>query len=1335
MSRQKKIAIWCAACILLAALLAAGVFLVVIQTDWFKNQVRQRIIAETERATGGRVEIGRFDYNWYSLTADVSPFVLHGKEASSEPPLFRADQVQVVLKIISAFKRQVDIESLRVEKPQAYVVVAADGTTNVPTPKLPQTGKNAMERLLDLKIQKLALRDGSAEYNSHRMPLDLDAKGFQASLAYDLTRARYTGSASASDVKAGSPRIQAPATFSFDTKVALERNRIQVDELNLSSLGWKIHAAGGVENLSSPRAALALQASAAVKELKKTFGLKLDATGDVAFDGRATVESAPFGYNAQGRVSGKGLGVSANGVSIRDASLAANADVGPSKLTLTDLQLSALHGSFRGTGALDDWKKFSISGTAKDFALHDLARSNGRDIGELNGILSGPVKVTGVLAGSAVRDVVADAQLNIDPTPGTAPVRGFFAVDYDQRAGQIRLGASNLTLNSSQVTVSGTLGQRLAVHLTSNNLNDFLPLFPLIDSTAPEQLPAELHGGSLMLDATVNGPLADPQVSGKTDITKLRLGQRDFDHVAAIFSANRSTATFQSLSVAQGNMRLDGQGRVGLHDWKLEDSSTIGGNITLKGADIPTLAAEAGITSPVTGTASATVRVSGTFESPVASAALDAQNVTAYGEHFDTIRGNVTISETSLEASDLELRMGAARITLKGAYNHTAHTWNDGSLRFDVATSGVNVAQIQHVKDLRPGLAGDLVVNASGTAKVVKGVLDLTSLNGRVAWQNAAIDSISYGSVDLTANTKLPVLSATLNINLGLMQVHGTGEWRMEGDYPGQARIEIPRVPFGVLHELVPHIRQQLPFDGFLEGVATLSGPLNNPAATKADITLTNVQLNARPTAQPSAGAQLQDLVLRNSEPVQLEATMKAIDLRSAHFTAKDTTLNASGRLALDTKSAWDLSAEGRINLTILQIFNPDLLATGASVVNMTVRGPLTDPQVDGRLELQNASLFLRDVPNGVSDANGLILFDRSRATVQNLTATTGGGKVTFEPGSFVGFRGTPVLYRLNATAENVRYRSPDGVSVTINAGLALNGTSDNSVLSGSMTVTRAVFNPRTDVGSLLAATARPVSQPLTTNEYLRGIQFDVRVVSAVSLQVETSLTRNIQADINLRVRGTTERPSILGEISVSAGEIEFFGNHYIINRGEVNFFNPARIEPVIDMDLETKVRGITVDVSFSGPLNKLNFSYRSDPPLEANEIIALLAVGRTPSAVGPLGSTQSTSNTSFLATGGNAMLGQAIQPITGRLQKLFGVSHIKIDPQLTDITTIPQARLTYEQQVSTDVTLTYIQNLAVTNLQIVRLEWDFNKSWSVVALRDENGAFSIDFQFKKHFK
>ena len=80
-------------------------------------------------------------------------------------------------------------------------------------------------------------------------------------------------------------------------------------------------------------------------------------------------------------------------------------------------------------------------------------------------------------------------------------------------------------------------------------------------------------------------------------------------------------------------------------------------------------------------------------------------------------------------------------------------------------------------------------------------------------------------------------------------------------------------------------------------------------------------------------------------------------------------------------------------------------------------------------------------------------------------------------------------------------------------------------------------------------------------------------------------------------------------------------------------------------------------------------------------------------------------------------------------------MSRLKIDPQLTGLSAVPQARLTIEQQISRDITLTYVTNLSQANQQIIRLEWNIDKSWSVVAVREENGVFGVDFFVKKRFR
>ena len=1337
MSRPGKIALISIASLAGLALIALAAALAIARSDWFKNKVRQKIISVVEDASGGRVEIGQFNYNWRALTAEVGPLVVHGSESSSSRPFFRAEKIQIGLKIISALKKQVDIASLAVDQPEVYVVVNRDGSTNVPHPKIVRSDKNFAEQLLDLKVQHFELHRGFAEYNSQRIPVDIQGNALEAKMAYDATGPRYTGTIASRQTQLSSVRIKSPVLFDVYTKLALEGNSLRVLETSLSSGGANIRLKGAVTDFSAPEAKFDVTAALPVKEVDQAFALPIERAGGFSFQGKARFGMNPTRYNLEGKLTGRGLAYTYKDTRVKQIVLDSLLEANGERVALPDLTVSALGGQFHGWADLADYKKFSLRGEAKSFSLRELATLGHRDTGDLNGILNGTVRVDAVLLRGRLTDIKAESRLNIVPGPRGVPLEGTLAINYDQRGGKIQLGNSEITLGSTHASASGTLGENLAVQLASRNFDDLLPVLPLLVENAPEQLPAALHGGAFRFDGTISGPLDSVRISGKADATRLALDRREFDRLTAAIDVNKSGANLNSVTVEQGRLRVEGQGRIGLHDWKLEESSSIAGLVSLAGADLQKLAAENGIEVPVSGMLSASLQLTGTFDSPVAAGRVDVQNAGVYGEKIDHARADITYTPTSLEVSNGEIQAGQGQIKGSGAYNHPANDWGDGSLRFDLASSGFHLAQIAHVRDFRAGLDGELSLKSNGAAKVVKNAISLTSLNGQVTLQNAVLDGRPYGNIQLTASTRLPVLSVDARVSFGGIQIGGSGEWRMEGDYPGQAHFQIPRVSFATLHDLAPgeHLRKELPFDGFLQGEATITGSVNKLDALRADVTLSTVQLSAGPNAQPFGGLKPQDLVLKNAQPVRFEATLKSIDIRSAEFAATDTTLSVSGRLALDNKNPWDVSAKGRINLSILQIFNPDLLASGASVVDMTVRGPLSEPQIDGRLQLQNASLFLRDFPNGVDQANGLILFDRNRATVQSLSAVTGGGKVAFEPGSFVGFRGTALVYRIQATAQSVRYRSPEGISVTANANVNLTGTSEHSVLSGTVVVERASANPRTDLGSLLAATARPVPISSTPNEYLRGVQLDVNVLSSRSLEVQTSLTRNIQADANLRLRGTPERPVVLGNVTVNSGEIEFFGNKYTINRGVINFYNPVKIEPIIDMDLETRERGIVVNISFSGPLNKLNFSYSSDPPLETNDIIALLAVGRTPSTAGPLASSQVVQSSSYLATGSNALLGQAIAPATGRLQRFFGVSHIKIDPQLTDITVIPQARLTLEQQVSSDITLTYITNLAFVNQQIVRVQWDFSRQWSMVALRDDNGAFSIDFQYRKRFK
>ncbi|MEO8126950.1 MAG: hypothetical protein ABI822_07645, partial [Bryobacteraceae bacterium] len=114
--------------------------LVILPSDWLQDKVRDRIVSEVERVSGGRVEIGRFHFDWKTLTAEVAPFVLHGKEPAGEAPLVQVDSVTVGLKIISLLEKKVDLASATILRPKVNILVDAQGKLNFPEPKIPHSG-------------------------------------------------------------------------------------------------------------------------------------------------------------------------------------------------------------------------------------------------------------------------------------------------------------------------------------------------------------------------------------------------------------------------------------------------------------------------------------------------------------------------------------------------------------------------------------------------------------------------------------------------------------------------------------------------------------------------------------------------------------------------------------------------------------------------------------------------------------------------------------------------------------------------------------------------------------------------------------------------------------------------------------------------------------------------------------------------------------------------------------------------------------------------------------------------------------------------------------------
>jgi translocation and assembly module TamB len=939
--------------------------------------------------------------------------------------------------------------------------------------------------------------------------------------------------------------------------------------------------------------------------------------------------------------------------------------------------------------------------------------------------------------GEHLRNFVVSADVNISPGPHGIPLGGALNAVYDQGSNTINLRQSRFTLPNSSLEAAGILGRHLDVDLSTTNLADAQPALALFDQNRQIILPVHLDNGHLHFHGSVDGTFSSPVIAGHLKSDRLRYKSVLLDTAAATFHAAHDQLTVRNGQFTQGALQASLSGQVGLADWKPRLGSPLRLSAGITNADLSTLRSEWHLSRiPITkGMLNVTATVSGTVAQPETVARMKAVNLVIAGQPVDSLQADLKTGGDSVAINNGLFRVAHGSVSVRGTYRRGHSDWTEGHLDLQAETPGLSLQDLAIIKAHESGLRGQLKTRVHLSGRISSGGFAPDNITGLLRVTDVSLDHTDYGNLSADANTEAGKLVASVNGKFRDSAFAGKAAVELSGLYNSKAEIRLPPVRLASMAAIIPKFQNSpLPFDGLVEGDATLSGPLKNPSLLAGEVRLTRLQFFPAVTSDgvKPVNSTIDQLAIRNPEPVVIDFENGEAVIRSCRFIAKDTDLEATGRFGLQRPFPVNVKLDGNLNLRLLQTFDGNVESTGSSNINATVKGTIGDPLVNGVVAITDASLYAGDLSNGLDHANGVIRFDNKRATIQRFTARSGGGRVDVT-GLMTFGESAPAVFRLNANARDVRVRY-NGVSVTFDSNLKYTGTFQSSMLSGNVTVTKAAFNPSTDVGNLFASYSAPPAVASPHNGYLHSVQLEIAIQSSPSLQLTTSLSQDVQAEIDLHLRGTPDKPALLGRCSVNEGQIQFFGNRYSINRGDVSFFNPLKIEPVLDLDLQTQASGVVINITISGTIEKLNVSYRSDPPLQPNDIVALLATGKTPSVTTSYANNQLGRN-AVLAVGANTILGSAISPVSSRLQRFFGVTHIKIDPMVQGIEDVPQARLTMEQQISPQVSITYVTNLSRTAEQIFRLEWALNREYSVIAIRDENGLFGVDIQYKKRFK
>ncbi len=1000
-----------------------------------------------------------------------------------------------------------------------------------------------------------------------------------------------------------------------------------------------------------------------------------------------------------------------------------------------------LEAAFDGALALTEWKPEASSALRANIAMH-------------HADLSAIAALVGSSSLNASGSATTDVQLNgtYGNPLGQAQVQvidgSIYRQPFSKFAARVNLADQLMTLSQLEIdTAQGKISSHGSFrHSRDSFMRGQAQVQLAIEDVQLAHVEALVRqktgiGGAIHLTASVSGSVN--QIAGGSTFTLSSL------------SGDLSASDLRIQNQDAGKLRASAQTQNGKLNYNL-DSDFAGSNLEVRG--VTALVGEYATTAkavvknlsvrkalqlagrsdiPATGDLSAGAGFNGTFANPNAHLNFKLLRASVYQEPINSFQGQVDYSSQVVDVPSLSLESPAGTITMNGSFRHPIGDMKLGSLRCKLTSSDIALEQLQHVREQKPGLGGVLKLAADLDATLGdnhgKHQLLISKLNAKASADRVHLNETPLGGIHFIAETSGSKLDFRVNSDLAQSQIQGSGHVELTGDYPLRAKLAFNNVRYSNISPFLATDVTEIPkFEALVEGDTTLNGPMANLNRLNAQLELNRLSFETNPKTSVAGGPPARAVKLQNKLPIILEMSQDSIQIRQFEIAGRDTSIQLNGSLNLNNpKSPLALTLHANLDLGLLQDADRDFYSSGSADVDTTIRGSFAQPVANGQIQLKKASLNYAQMPNGISKANGVILLNGTNASIQSLSGESGGGKVDFS--GFVGLGARVPNFNLKAVASRVRVRY-SGISATSNGSITLIGNARRSLLSGTISVERLTYASSSDAGSLLSAVSTPPTAPSAPSPFLAGMRLDVRVLTAPDIQVSSTYANRLSVLANLAVRGNAESPGMLGRITVTDGQLVFFGNTYTVTTGTVNFYDPAAISPVLNVSLDTVAQGVNVTIGVTGPIDDLKMSYRSDPPLTFEQIVQLLATNTTPTNAVIAAHQPAPPQQSLSQMGESALLGQAVaNPLASRVQRVFGLSQLKIDPSISSASG-PSAKVTLQEKVTSNITFTYISDVSQINSQIVRVQWDLTNNLSVVGLRDYNANVSIEvfYSFKR---
>lgn len=1322
-----------------------------------KGEAERRATTYLDR----RMTIGRVSAKLTPGKFELHDIVIEGLRPEDRPFL-KATSLTVSLPWWTIFNKELIVEAVDMTGWEMVIETFPGGRHNFPRVKGPPRDPNKPQtkRWFTTTLRRVIASGGHLSYVDHGTPWSLEAPGMRVELFRRPAREDYGGTAS---FDGGTVRIQTYEPFSarMDSQFSMKPPNLHFDRIDLVTDGAVSVMDGDLQMDKWPEQIYRIQSKIDIATQKQIFFNqdRFVATGDAEFEGTFHYFNGGRELKGQWRSPVAQVKIGAN--NWRFPNLRGDVLWLPDRLEVTNAT-SALYG---GTADFDyrllsmDQKsgpkraiwdvKYQQVDLAQltDFLNTEGIRLAGRATG--NNRLEWPMGGWARLRGSG--------EVNIQPPPGVEPMtRGLeparvaaqsalepeagpfnprAPLGYVPIAGRLayRLDPEWITLADSWIATEATrveFGGRTAYyqrseipfHVTSLDWQESDRVFAGVLTAFGSPTSAVPVGGHGEFEGVMLGAFNDPRIEGTFTGDRMSSWGVVWGRGSAEVVIEDSYVNVGRSALTSGDSEITATGRFSLGYPRRDGGEEINARVVLNRRPMVDLRTAFELYDwPVEGLVSGEYVLKGNYETPFGSGMLLIEEGVAYGETFERATAQLNFEGTGVRLQKFDVQKST------GAMTGAAWVGWEGNYSFTADGERIPVESLKTAEYPTAQPSGVLRFKASGTGTfevpqydVTLGIVDLF----------AGDEGIGH----LTGHLGLRGELLTLDFEAASprLAVSGAGRVAMTDEMDADLTVRFNQT------SLDPYVRffepRLSPFtNAIVGGTVHVTGELSNIDQLVIEARVEELDLT------------LFDYHLENDGTIEIDLDRHVAEIGRLQLRGEGTQLGVTGTVSLHDQTI-DVNATGDANLGILQGFFRSLRSSGVASLTAGVTGTLAQPVFSGKAAITDGRIRYFPMPRSLDAINGTVSFDAGGIRVDDIAATLGGGAVNF--GGRIAMDGfVPSELSLTATGERMRFNYPEGFRSEIDADLTLRGHIRSPLLGGSVTVREALYGRRFETNPNLftfGGSARPLGAPLTASAV--PVRFDIQIdAPSGSLRIQNNIAQ-VEAQADLRLQGTYDRPILSGRADIDRGDIVFEGNRYVVTRGTIDFSNPNAIEPYFDIEAETRVRvsdqTYRITLGFLGTTARFVPTISSDPPLPTSDIVAVL-FGQDPNL-------DDAELRTFSATAANQSEADLLRGLTSRLlaspfsapvgkvaEEVLGRgATVLITPSIAIGDTDPLgARLVIGKRLSNRAYLTFARALGnSTREQIIVLEYDQNDRIGWIITQNGDRTFAIDFRVRHVF-